>query len=71
MEANEKLQEIDEEEFGGYPPAPMVIQETFATLDNFIRKRMGGERVGLRIRWILNGEHWFFDPWSGELQRDN
>lgn len=70
-EASQKLQKIDPDDFGGYEPAPLKIYESFPSLDSFIRKRMGGERDGLRIKWILNGVTFYFDPWTGELKRNN
>lgn len=71
IEANAKLKEIDPDDFGGYEPAQLKIQESFPSLDNFIRRRMGGEREGLRIKWTLKGIAYFFDPWTGELKRDS
>ena len=70
-EANDKLQEIDPYDFGGYQPAQLHIKDTLPSLDTFIRTRMGGERDGLSIKWVLGGVTYLFDPWTGELKGNN
>lgn len=70
-EAEDSLQEIDPEDFGGYMPAPLTINAAISTLDNFIRKRMGGERKDLTIKWGIGGSGWVFDPWTGTLSEDD
>lgn len=71
MEAEESIQEIDPEDFGGYLPAPLTINAAISTLDNFIKKRLGGEREGLTIKWRIGDSGWVFDPWTGTLSRSD
>jgi len=68
-EVEESLEEIDQDSFGGYIPAPLTINAAISTLDNFIRKRMGGERKNLVIEWHIRGVKWVFDPWTGNLSK--
>jgi len=67
IEANKMVEDIDEEDFGGYNPAPLIINENLETLDRFIHRRMGGKREGLTIKWTIGDRAWVFDPWTGEL----
>ena len=71
MEANKKLESVSEGDFGGFKPAPLVINQDFYSLDNFIRKRMGGERDGLLIKWQFQGKVWTYHPWTGSLTSDD
>jgi len=66
-EVEESLDQIDDNEFGGYVPAPLSMNTSIVTLDQFIQRGMGGERDNLKIKWVLNGVTWVFDPWTGDL----
>ena len=70
QEARKQIDEVkndDPEIYGGFEPAPLLINDASYTLDTFIRKRMGGEREGLTIVWYVQGVKWVFDPWNGRL----
>jgi hypothetical protein len=70
VETREKIEEVDPDEYGGFVPAPLVVSDALVTLDNFIVRSMGGERVGLTIQWVVGGVTWVFDPWTGELRNE-
>ncbi len=38
-------------------------------LDDMIRRRMGGKRDGLRVRWDLEDGTYFFDPFACKLTK--
>jgi hypothetical protein len=68
-ETKERIEAVDPDEYGGFVPAPLVVSDIMVTLDNFIQRSMGGERVGLTIQWVIGGVTWIFDPWTGELRQ--
>jgi len=68
METEAKLTEVDPDDFGGYVPAPLIMNPSIAMLDKFIERSMGGRRDGLTIKWIIGNETFVFDPWTGELK---
>jgi hypothetical protein len=68
-EAEASIKDIDPKDFGGYIPAPLTINAAISTLDNFIRKRMGGERKDLIIEWRIGESVLVFDPWTGDLSK--
>ncbi len=71
IDSKEHIKKVDEKDFGGYKPAPLIINESIPGLDVFIRDRMGGRREGTSIFWIIDEVKWVFNPWNGELKRDN
>lgn len=70
IEANDKIKSMPTEYFGRFKPAKLQINNELYSLDNFIRKRMGGERDGLVIKWHLQGQVYTYYPWTGELTKD-
>ena len=68
-EVREKIEDVDIEDYGGYEPAPLLVSDNMVTLDTFIRRSMGGKRVGLTIYWVINQATWVFDPWTGSLEQ--
>jgi hypothetical protein len=49
----------------------LVINQDLHSLDTFIRKRMGGEREGLLIKWHIQNKTWTYHPWTGALTSDD
>jgi hypothetical protein len=71
VEISGKLDDIDYTRFGEFQPAPMHLNLSIRSLDNFIKRRMGGERVDLKIQWTIGQTKFTFDPWSGCLERSS
>jgi hypothetical protein len=38
-------------------------------VDNIIKTKMGGKREGLRVRWDIGPDTYYFDPFSGTLSK--
>lgn len=66
-QAIEKVEEKDD------IPASMLeiwnIQRMHFNVDNFISKKMGGKRNGLRIRWEVQDGVFEFDPYAVKLYK--
>lgn len=59
-------------DFGGFPPASVPWPtESWANVDNLIRSRMSGKRVGTKIEWQVREGRYRFDPMSGRLEKVN
>jgi len=71
IDSKEHIKNVDEDAFGGYKPAPLVVNDSIPGLDIFIRDKMGGRREGTSIVWMVDDVKWVFNPWNGELKRDN
>lgn len=57
---------LEDDEYG--PTLPRTnISKIHSSVDNFIKRRMGGVREGLTIVWNLNGIKWVFDPFTKTL----
>jgi hypothetical protein len=70
MEAYQRsLASIETAEFGRHPPAPLANPDgTKFWLDQLIERRMGGQRCGMTVRWVLPTATYIFEPYTGKIE---
>jgi len=59
--------DIDEGQFGGFPPLKVNYINTEHWVDRMIKQTLGAKREGLLIVWYLNDGKHTFDPFTGDV----
>ncbi len=53
----------------GEGPVPVFNIDGKMWVDDLIKRRLGGVRDGIRVKWDIGQISYFFDPYTGKLTK--